>query len=73
MINPEYLVNYLGRLTPENCLICLHELLHSNPIQNLNIVIEAASRYNQRIPLSELVKLFETYGNNNGLFKLNKY
>ena len=68
MINPEYLVNYLGRLTPENCLICLHELLHSNPIQNLNIVIEAASRYNQRIPLTELVKLFETYGNNNGLF-----
>ena len=68
MINPEYLVNYLGRLTPENCLICLHELLHSNPIQNLNVVIEAASRYNQRIPLAELVKLFETYGNNNGLF-----
>jgi clathrin heavy chain len=68
MINPEYLVNYLGRLTPENCLICLHELLHSNPIQNLNVVIEAASRYNQRIPLNELVKLFETYGNNNGLF-----
>ena len=68
MINPEYLVNYLGRLTPENCLICLHELLHSNPIQNLNVVIEAASRYNQRIPLTELVKLFETYGNNNGLF-----
>ena len=68
MINPEYLVNYLGRLTPENCLICLHELLHSNPIQNLNVVIEAVSRYNQRIPLNELVKLFETYGNNNGLF-----
>ena len=68
MINPEYLVNYLGRLTPENCLICLHELLHSNPIQNLNVVIEAASRYSQRIPLTELVKLFETYGNNNGLF-----
>ena len=68
MINPEYLVNYLGRLTPENCLICLHELLHSNPIQNLQVVIEAASRYNQRIPLTELVKLFETYGNNNGLF-----
>ena len=68
MINPVYLVNYLGRLTPENCLICMHELLHSNPIQNLNVVIEAASRYNQRIPLNELVKLFETYGNNNGLF-----
>ena len=68
MINPEYLVNYLGRLTPENCLICLHELLHLNPIQNLNVVIEAAVRYSQRIPLSELVKLFESYGNYNGLY-----
>ena len=68
MINPEYLVNYLGTLSPENCLICLHELLHTNPIQNLNVVIEAAARYNSRIPLNELVKLFETYGNNSGLF-----
>lgn len=68
LINPEYLVNYLGRLTPENCLICLHELLHLNPMQNLNIVIEAAVRYSQRIPLPELVKLFETNGNFNGLY-----
>ena len=67
-INPEYLVNYLGRLPPENCLICMHELLRLNPMQNLNIVIEAAVRYAQRIPLNELVKLFEANGNYNGLY-----
>ena len=68
MINPEYLLGYLGKLSPENCLICLHELLHLNPMQNLQLVVEAASRYSNRIPLNELVKLFETYGNNNGLY-----
>lgn len=68
LIGPEFLVNYFGRLTPENCLICLHELLHINPMQNLNIVIESAVRYVSRIPLNELVKLFETYGNFNGLY-----
>lgn len=68
LINPNYLIEYLGRMTPENCLICLHELLKHNPMQNLNVVIEAAVKYCQRIPLNELVKLFETYGSFNGLY-----
>jgi clathrin heavy chain len=67
-INPNYLVEFLGRMIPENILISLHELLRANPMQNLNIVIEAAVKYAQRIPLNELVKLFETYGSYNGLY-----
>jgi clathrin heavy chain len=55
-------------MTPENCLICLHELLKHNPMQNLNVVIEASVKYSQRIPLNELVRLYENYGSYNGLY-----
>jgi clathrin heavy chain len=68
LINPNYLIDYLGRMTPENCLICMHELLKHNPMQNMNIVAESAVKYSSRIPLNELVKLFETYGSYAGLF-----
>lgn len=68
MINPNYIVDFLGRLTPENILICLHELLRNNPMQNLNLVSDAAVKYSTRIPVNELVKLFETYGSAQGLY-----
>lgn len=68
LINSTFLLDYLGRLIPENLLICLHELLRANPMQNFQIVVEGAVKYCQRIPLNELVKLFETYNSFNGLF-----
>ena len=36
-INTNYLVEFLERITPENILISLHELLRANLMQNLTI------------------------------------
>ena len=58
LINSTFLLDYLGRLIPENLLVCLHELLRANPMKNFQIVVEGALKYCQRIPLNELVKLF---------------
>ena len=68
LIQPQYLTEYFGRLSPENTLICLHELMKHNQMQNFQIVVDVAVKYNQKIPTTELVKLFETYGNFQGLF-----
>lgn len=68
LIKPNYLLDYFGRLTPENQLTCLHELLKSNQMQNLNLVIEVAVKYASRIPINELIKLFEMHNSHQGLF-----
>jgi clathrin heavy chain len=67
-INPIFLVEFFGRLSPENTLVCLQELMKHNQMQNLGIVVEASVKYNGLIPTSELIKLFETFGSFNGLF-----
>ena len=68
VINPQFLVEYFARLTPENLLLCLQELMKHNPMQNTPIVVDAATKYNGIIPTQELIKLFETFGSSNGLF-----
>jgi len=68
VINPQFLVEYFARLTPENLLVCLTEMMKHNPMQNTPIVVEAATKYNGVIPTQELIKLFETFGSSNGLF-----
>lgn len=67
-IKPNFLVEYFGRLEPEVQVSCLNELLRSNPMQNLNIVVEIAVKYASRIPINELIKLFETNKSHQGLF-----
>lgn len=68
MISPDFLIAYFGRLEPENQLTCLNDLLRMNPIQNMNLAIEIAVRYASRIPINELIKLFEKNGSHQGLF-----
>lgn len=68
MIKPNYIIDYFGRMEPENQLLCLHDLMRSNPIQNMNLIIEIAVKYASRIPINELIKLFEKNSSHQGLF-----
>jgi clathrin heavy chain len=67
-IKPTFLIDYFGRLEPEVQVSCLNELLRTNPMQNLQIVVEIAVKYASRIPINELIKLFEVNRSHQGLY-----
>ena len=45
MINPDFLLEYFGRMTPENCLDCMRDLLKYNMAQNIRLVVEVAKKW----------------------------
>jgi clathrin heavy chain len=64
---PEFLINYFGRLAPEVCLECLYDLLRHNR-QNLQVVVQAAIKYQEQIGAVKLIEMFESFGSNDGIF-----
>ena len=44
-LNPEWLVNYIGKLSIEQSLDCLNEMLKVNIRQNLGAVVQIATKY----------------------------
>jgi len=68
MLNPEFLLDYVGRLSPENCLECLRDLLKYNLQQNIRLVVEIAKKWNDTLTPAALIKLFEEFNSWNGLY-----
>lgn len=66
-IDKSHLINFLARLTPENALVCLNDMIKHNR-QNVSIAAEAAVKYNGKIPTADLIKLFDTYGSFDGIY-----
>lgn len=68
VLNPEWLVNYFGKLTVEQTLEALREMLSTNIRQNLQIVIHVATKYSDLVGPLNLIKLFEEFKTPEGLF-----
>lgn len=68
MLNPEFLLEYFGRMTPENCLECLRDLLKFNIQQNIRLVVEVAKKWNEWLTPAALIKLFEEFKSFHGLY-----
>jgi clathrin heavy chain len=68
MINPEFLLEYFGRMTPENCLDCLRDLLRYNLAANIRLVVEVAKKWNDYLTPEALISLFEEFKAYNGIF-----
>jgi hypothetical protein len=45
LLNPDFLLEYFGRMTPENCLDCLRDLLKYNLQQNIRLVTALVSPF----------------------------
>jgi clathrin heavy chain len=62
-INHEFLVNYFGSMTAENCMDCLKELLNYNVNVNKQIVVQVAKNYTgtNQLDAKALVTLFEEF------------
>ncbi|KAH9902039.1 clathrin heavy chain [Xylariomycetidae sp. FL2044] len=66
--NAEWLVNYFGQLSVEQSLDCLDAMMKANIRQNLQSVVQVATKYSDLLGPVHLIDLFEKYKTNEGLF-----
>jgi len=68
MINPEFLLEYFGRMTPENCLELLRDLLKFNQQHNIRLVVEVAKKWSDYLTSEALIQMFEEFKSYTGIF-----
>jgi clathrin heavy chain len=67
-LNPEWLVNFFGRMSLEQSLECLDEMMKSNIRQNLQAVVQIATKYSDLLGPNRLIDLLEKYRTAEGLY-----
>ncbi|KZT27788.1 clathrin heavy chain 1 [Neolentinus lepideus HHB14362 ss-1] len=65
---PEWIVNYFSRLTTEQSMACLQEMLRVNIRQNLQVVIQVATKYSDILGPVSLIEMFESFKSFEGLY-----
>eukprot|EP01134_Creolimax_fragrantissima_P001261 CFRG1261T1 len=68
LLNPEFLINFFGTLSVEDSMECLKAMLTSNLRQNLQLVVQIASKYHEQLGTDQLVEMFESFKSFEGLF-----
>ncbi|KNE65463.1 hypothetical protein AMAG_11086 [Allomyces macrogynus ATCC 38327] len=68
LLQPEWVVNYFGRLSVEQSLECLREMLTVNLRQNLQICIQIAIKYSEQLGAANLIAIFEQFKTFEGLY-----
>ncbi|KAI9221518.1 hypothetical protein BC828DRAFT_404854 [Blastocladiella britannica] len=68
LLNAEFLVQFFGRLSVDQSLECLREMLQTNMRQNLQIVVQVAIKYSEQLGAANLVAIFEQFKSNEGLY-----
>ncbi|QKX62693.1 uncharacterized protein TRUGW13939_09854 [Talaromyces rugulosus] len=67
-LNAEWLNKYFGRLSQEQALDCLDEMLSFNIRQNLQAVVQIATKFSDLLGANRLIDLFEKYRTAEGLY-----
>jgi len=68
LLNSEWLVNFFGSLSVEDSLECLRAMLTANLRQNLQIVVQIATKYHEQLSTNALIDVFESFKSFEGLF-----
>lgn len=63
-------MTYFGRLSVDDCLECLRAMLQANIRQNLQVVVQIATKYHEQLGTSKLIELFESFKSYEG--KINR-
>ncbi|RDA91082.1 hypothetical protein CP533_2985 [Ophiocordyceps camponoti-saundersi (nom. inval.)] len=66
--NSEWLTNFFGKLSVEQSLDCLDAMMKHNIRQNLQAVVNIATKYSELLGPVRLIELFEKYKTAEGLF-----
>lgn len=64
----DWLVSYFGQLNVDQSIACLKELFSHNLQQNLQVIIQVATKYSDLLGAKKLIKLFEEYKCTEGLY-----
>lgn len=67
-LNSEWLIAYFGRMSLEQSLDCLNEMLKANIRQNLQAAVQIATKYSDLLGPTRLIELFEKYRTAEGLY-----
>ncbi|KAI5295640.1 hypothetical protein KEM52_000745 [Ascosphaera acerosa] len=67
-LNTEWLMNYFGELSAEQTLACMNEMLKVNLRQNLQAVVQLATKFSDLLGPINLIQLFEKYRTAEGLY-----
>ncbi|KOS47139.1 hypothetical protein ACN38_g1954 [Penicillium nordicum] len=67
-LTPEWLMSYFGRLSVEQTLDCMDTMLESNIRQNLQAVVQIATKFSDLLGANRLIDLFEKYRTAEGLY-----
>mmetsp|Transcript_21576 Transcript_21576/g.15779 ORF Transcript_21576/g.15779 Transcript_21576/m.15779 type:complete len:93 (+) Transcript_21576:1959-2237(+) len=65
-IPKEQLVEYFGKLSEDDALQCMYDLLKSNK-QNVQLVAEVAVKYSSKINTKKSIEILENFGSNEGM------
>lgn len=68
MLDSEWLISYFGRLSLDQSMDCLNEMLKANIRQNLQSVVQIATKYSDLLGPNRLIDLFEKYRTAEGLY-----
>jgi len=68
LINPEFLLEFFGSMTPEDCMDCLRDLMKYSQQNNLRLVVEVAKKWSDYLHATNLIALFEDFKSYIGLF-----
>jgi hypothetical protein len=64
----QWLINYFSHLTTEQSMGCMQEMLHVNIRQNLQVVIQIATKYSDgQVKLIEMFESFKTFEGNDSI------
>ncbi|MCJ1292040.1 hypothetical protein MMC34_003590 [Xylographa carneopallida] len=67
-LTPEWLISYFGRLSLEQSFECMNEMLKVNIRQNLQAVVQIATKYSDLLGPTRLIEMFEKYRTAEGLY-----
>ena len=67
-LSVDFVVGFFGRLSVEQSVECLKEMLVSNMRQNLQLVVQVAIKYSEQLGPSNLISLFEQCKTFEGLY-----
>ncbi|CEH18551.1 clathrin heavy chain [Ceraceosorus bombacis] len=68
LLDATWLVDYFGRLTVEQSLDCMKEMLRVNIRQNLSVVVQIATKYSDLLGPTKLIEMFEGFKSFEGLY-----
>ncbi|KAL2176067.1 uncharacterized protein P884DRAFT_226974 [Thermothelomyces heterothallicus CBS 202.75] len=66
--SPDWLIEYFGRLSVEQSIECLDAMMKHNIRQNLQSVVQIATKYAELLGAQRLIDLFEKYKTAEGLY-----